>query len=205
MCKAASTEEFRAWVLEAYRDLLIEGDFAELAGQRDKRVKPYSVRIGSGTTVIEVEGISWGADVWTKVFRLHEANSDCYGLPIWDLVRERRADEHDKPAKRPGQRSAIFADAADLVTYAQDVLSGDFIGLAQVEARLQRAEAERLTHLPSPEEKAARTAAAEAGHAFQSGEYAQVVKLLEPHLALLPASQVRRYELSLERLTSASS
>jgi len=196
--KLGPVEEFRATVLEAYRHLLEHEGFSELPAPPGPSTNPFTTRIGNSTTVIEVEGIHYGTSAWTKIFRANCSDSDQYGLPIRALLATRAP----RPAKvrRPdGQRAQILQDAADIIEYAKDVLSGDFIALDGIANQQRRLEQERIANAPSPRQRAANAACSEAGHAFNRGDYETVVDLLQPHLELLSPPQRKRYEIALKR------
>ena len=201
--RADGVAEFRAWVLEAYRPLLEHQGFVELARRSDPYANEFAVRIGNSTTVIEVQGIHWGADAMTLVFRSHDADTDRYGLPIGELLAMRRAGDTPKNRSAQGQHAQILAAAANIIRYAQDVLSGDFAALDAIVEQNLRLQEERLARAPSPQQRAANVACSEAGHAFKRGEYPRVVELLAPHLELLPPSQKKRYEIARQRAEEA--
>jgi hypothetical protein len=197
----STVEAFRACVLDAYRALLDQGGFRELGRRPGEFVNEFTVRIGNQTTVIEVEGINWGMNAWTKVLRASEADQDRYGLPIGSLLAQRIRAAGGKPASRPkGQAAQIQAWARLILEHAKDVLGGDFSALdALVRAERER-EAERRAQTPSAEQRALLAAAAKAGHAFKKGDYQKVVELLRPHLVLLSSSQRKRYDVALSHV-----
>jgi hypothetical protein len=187
---------FRATVLEAYRPLLERAGFRELPRRPGAHLNEFSLRIGNSTTVIEVEGIGYGAEAWTKVFRAGEADDEPYGLPIGELLAL-RAPKRQGAAGRPvGQPAQIAHDASAMQRLAPDVLAGDFTALDELVRSGKRRDAERLAARPSPLQKAADAASAEAGHAFKRGDHRSVVELLAPHLDHLSPSQRRRLERS---------
>ncbi len=195
-----TVEAFRAWVLDAYRPLLDQG-FRELGRRPGEFVNEFTVRLGNQTIVIEVEGINWGMNAWTKVLRASEADQDRYGLPISTLLAQRIRAAGGKPAHKPkGQAAQIQALARLILEHAKDVLRGDLSALdALVQAERER-EAERRARAPSAEQRALLAATARAGHAFKRGDYTQVVELLRPHLTLLSSSQRERYDVALSHL-----
>jgi hypothetical protein len=198
--RADGVLEFRRWVLEAYRPLLDSGCLVELPRPDDAERNAFSVRLGNTTTVIEVQGINYGAAAWTKVLRACDADSDYYGFPIYQLLADRNPGRRAARKKRPaGQHADIFRDAADIIEHAQDVLQGDFTALETIVEQRNREEKERLARAPSPQQRKANTACSAAGHAFKRGDYNEVVRLLEPHLELISAAQRRRYELACQR------
>jgi hypothetical protein len=195
-----TVEAFRACVLDAYRPLLEQGGFRELGKRPGEFVNEYSVRIGNETTVIEVEGINYGMNAWTKVLRASEADQDRYGLPIGSLLAQRMRSSGGKPGARPqGQAAQIQASARLILEHAKDVLGGDFSALDELARAEQEREAERRAQAPSSKERATLVACAKAGHAFKRGEHNKVVELLGPHLASLSSAQRKRYEIALSR------
>lgn len=202
MEKIPSYDEFRACVLESYRPLFENCGFKELPKRPGEFVNEFSVRIGNSTTVIEIEGIHYGLAAWTKIFRTADADTDSYGLPIHQLLTLRVA-RRKKPRQLEDQLADIRRDAADILQHAKDVLSGDFAALDDLVAKRQQLDAERRARAPSPEQRAALVACAEAGHAFERGDYRKVVDLLRPHINLLSPAQKKRYEIAFERIADA--
>jgi len=203
MKKDDAIQEFRACALDAYRPLLERGEFRELPGRSGDHANEFSVRIGSSTTVIEIEGIHYGKAAWLKIFRATEADVDHYGLPIGKLLTL-RSDGGNVNARAPiSQLQQIRRDAEAMLLYAQDVLSGDFSALDDLVKVQKQLNEELLAKMPSPAQRAADTASAAAGHAFKQGDYRKVVELLTPHLDLLSPSQKKRYQISKGRITDA--
>ena len=198
-------QAFRACVLDAYRPLLEQGGFRELGKRPGEFVNKFSVRLGNQTTVIEVEGINWGMNAWTKVLRACEADQDRHGLPIGSLLARRIRSAGGKPGTRPkGQAAQIQASARLIFEHAKDALGGDFSALDELVRMERERMAQRQACAPSREERAMLVATARAGHAFKQGDYGTVVELLRPHLALLPSSQRERYEIALSRAQGKS-
>jgi hypothetical protein len=155
--KTDAVDEFRTWVLEAYRPLLEQG-FAETAPRSAVHANPFSVRIANSTTVIEVEGVHYGAAAWTKLFRRPDVDLDQYGLPIGELLAMRVLERMSKKHAAEGQRAQLFRDAADLFQHAQDVLSGDFSALDAISQKQAQLEQERRARAPTPQQRAANIA-----------------------------------------------
>ncbi|NTW29535.1 MAG: hypothetical protein HGA39_09280 [Coriobacteriia bacterium] len=175
----------------------------ELPCRPERYANPFSVRLGNSTTVIEIEGVSYGMGASTKVFHAEDADDDWYGLPVWKLMPKLAPEGNTKSRQLLGQREQILRQAADLMEYARDVLSGDFKVLDAIVDHQRQLDEERLARAPSRAQRAANVAVSEAGHAFKRGEYSTVVRLLEPHLALLTPSQKRRYDIARERSVNA--
>ena len=138
MGQDSSLQQFKECVLDAYAQLLEEEGYRELPDREGRFVNPYSIRIGNSTTVIEVEGIHYGAGAWTKVFRAGEADSNADSLPVFDLINERSPlPKMKKNKERTGQLAEIREDAARIMAHASDVLAGDFSAIERVEKKLR--------------------------------------------------------------------
>jgi hypothetical protein len=176
--------------------------FVELMHSREK-YNEFTVRIGNGTTVIEVEGIHCGRAAWTKVFRATDADDDPYGLPINQLLHKRQGKDVESTRRRQrrlrkssDQLRDIRNTAEAILKHAKDVLSGDFSALDEIVERERLLLSEQSAKALLSEGKAAVAAASEAGHAFKRGDYRKVITLLEPHLSHLSPSHSKRLELA---------
>ena len=140
-----SFDEFRACVLDSYATVMRDKGYVELEPRKGEFVNEFSMRIGNGVTVIEVEGINWGMHSWTKVFRASESAGDAYGLPIGKLLDKRQGlsakqvrKRQNLQVKRADQLAEIRETAQAIIEHADDVLSGDFTALDQIAEQERR-------------------------------------------------------------------
>lgn len=204
MSKARSVEEFRTWVLEAYRPLIESKGFVELPPHEEEWRNPFAVRLGNPSLVIEVEGTGYGESADMQVFRIQASVLCECTHPLWSLINTRRPVQPKlRRGQGGGQRQEVFRHAAIVMEYASDILSGDVAALDEAIEAERRVEEERKVARPSREQRAADAAASEAGYAFKRGEYSVAANLLEPHLDLLPSSQRKRYEIARQRAGDA--
>lgn len=202
-----AVQAFRKCVLDAYRPLIESGSYSVISEPRGHFANLFFVRIGNTSTLIEVEGINWGANAWTKVFRADKAAHDRDCLPIGRLLEQRGAVPVFKKGKRQdslSQEEQIYLYAYAIMNAAKDVLTGDFSALDVLVAEDEELQQQRDSRAPSPSQKAANIASSEAGHAFKNGDYSKTVELLKPHLKHLNDSQKKRYQLALSRLAGGT-
>lgn len=146
---------------------------------------------------VDIYGENWGATASCDLVR----GEDQLYLGLIVPAAARRSSRAKRT--RPGQLAQIQTIAALLKDHAADFLSGD---VRRFDAAL--AEWKRVTR-PRPVSEAQRldrqrqTAVTEAGHASKRGNYAEVVRLLEPHAKELSQHQLRMLETARQKLEDA--
>ena len=145
---------------------------------------------------VDIYGENWGATASCDLIRGEDRVYLGLLVPAADRpARAKRA--------RPGQLAQIQTIASLLKHHAADFLSGD---LRRFDAALS--EWKRVTR-PRPVSEAQRldrqrqTAVTEAGHANRRGDYAEVVRLLEPYAKELSQHQLRMLETARQKLKDA--
>ena len=157
----------------------------------------YSVRFRKMEFEIDIYGENWGASASCDLIR----GDDNVYLGLLVPAAARTASRAKRT--RPGQLAQIQTIASRLREHAADFLSGD---VRRFDAAL--AEWKRVTR-PRPVSEAQRldrqrqTAVTEAGHANRRGNYAEVVRLLEPHARELSQRQLRMLEAARQKLKDA--
>ena len=157
----------------------------------------YSVRFRKMELEVDIYGENWGAAASCDLVR----GKDRLYLVLLVPAAARTATRAKRT--RPGQLAQIQTIASVLKEHAADFLSGD---VRRFEAAL--AEWKRVTR-PRPVSEAQRldrqrqTAVTEAGHASRRGNYAEVVRLLEPHARELSLHQTRMLEAARQKLKDA--
>jgi hypothetical protein len=172
--------------------LIREYGFERLDSPRE--YNEYSVRFRKGELGVDVYGENWGQSASCDLMRGEER----LFLGLLVPPSERQA---PKPKReRPDQLAQVRNIAAILRRHASDFLRGDCsrFDLALTEwKRITRprpiSEAHRL-------ERQRLQAVTLAGHANRRSDYAEVVRLLEPHDGALSQKQRRMLELARDRL-----
>ncbi len=175
MRKIPTFNEFRQCVLKEYAEIIERYSFVEQPLPDREFINQFQVRLANQTTLIIVEGISYGLDTWTKVYNLSRSLEDDYGLPIWRLINERRGVPwpQKKSKKKAGldQLEQVAKHANYLLEYTQDILGGDFTEIDQIVERERIEQYKKELNAPSPKQRAANVAASEAGHEFKKKNY----------------------------------
>ena len=146
---------------------------------------------------VDIYGENWGAAASCDLVR----GEDHVYLGLLVPAAARQASRAKRT--RPGQLAQIQTIASRLKDHAADFLSGD---VRRFDAALS--EWKRVTR-PRPVSEAQRldrqrqTAVTEAGHASRRGNYAEVVRLLEPHAKELSQHQLRMLETARQKLKDA--
>jgi len=148
----------------------------------------YSVRFRKGEFGVDIYGENWGKTASCDLVRGEE---QLY-LGLLVPVAERQSKKPKREA--PGQLAQVHTIAARLQQYASDFLRGDTsrfdVALAEwrrITRPRQVTEAHRL-------ERERAQAVTAAGHANKRADYAEVVRLLEPHAAGLSRHQRQMLE-----------
>ena len=201
MTQRPTFDEFRQCVFKEYDVIISSYSFVEHPLPERKFINNFQVRLANATTLIIIEGINYGMASWTRVCKFPQPFEKDDDLPIWRYISERKGGSwppkrKSKKKKELGQLVQIKEQAKDLLEYASDVLRGDFSAIDNLIEKEKIEAEERKLNAPSPARRAANVAASEAGHALKKKEYQKVVKLLKPHLHLLPESQRKRYLLA---------
>ena len=188
-------EEFLACCDRECEFLVRDYGFERLSSP--KEYNEYSVRFRKMELEVDIYGENWGATASCDLIR----GEDHVYLGLLVPVAARSASRAKRT--RPGQLDQIHTIASLLKDYAADFLSGD---LRRFDAALS--EWKRVTR-PRPVSEAQRldrqrqTAVTEAGHASRRGNYAEVVRLLEPYARELSQHQLRMLETARQKLKDA--
>ena len=154
----------------------------------------YSVRFRKGDLEVVVYGENWGQAASCDLVRGKERLSPGFLVPAAD----RQAPKSKRV--RPDQLAQVRNIASILQRHASDFLRGDCsrfdVALAEWK-RITRPRPITDAHRLERERAQAVTAA---GHATRRADYAEVVRLLEPHVNALSQHQRRMLELARERL-----
>jgi hypothetical protein len=188
-------EEFLACCDRECEFLVRDYGFERLSSP--KEYNEYSVRFRKMEFGVDIYGENWGAAASCDLIR----GKDNVYLGLLVPAAARSAPRAKR--SRPGQLAQIQTIASVLKEHAADFLSGD---VRRFDAAL--AEWKRVTQ-PRPVSEAQRldrqrqTAVTEAGHASKRGNYAEVVRLLEPHAKALSQHQLRMLETARQKLKDA--
>jgi hypothetical protein len=185
--------EFKEAVREAFGYLEREFAFHEVVPPASLlEGNPFLVWFVNATTVVQVEGVSWGfaAQVLIGPAGRHERHA---GVPLWAIIKDRAPDLYEQSAKAPGQLGLIRHYAHALRETASDVLRGDFRVLAPArEAVEAEAAQQRLREHEETHDRIKRAAVSAATDALRRRDYGSVVELLAPHIdRLTPAERAR--------------
>ena len=204
--KRPSLHEFRQHVLNEYSDLIQHQGYREEESPADRYGHPFKIQLTNGVIVLIVEGINWGLNAATYIGRYPYSDDLSirgeWSLPVWRLINQRRGvspaslSKARRKRRQPGQLEQISTDARLLKEYGSDVIAGDLKAVDDLKRQEKEREAAARANAPFIVQRRADVAVTDAGHAFKRGEYHRVVELLEPHLALLPPSQRKRYEIA---------
>ena len=156
----------------------------------------YSVRFRKGELEVDVYGENWGQAASCDLVRGEERLY--FGLLV--PPSERQPQKRNPKRVRPDQLAQVRNVAAILQRHASDFLRGDCSRFD-----LALAEWKRITR-PGPITEAHRLererlqAVTLAGHASRRADYAEVVRLLEPHADALSRHQRRMLETARDKL-----
>ena len=190
-----SLEEFLSHCQAKCQFLVSEYGFELLPTPRE--YNQFSVRFAKGEFEVDVYGENYGQNASCDLIR----GTDHLALGFMMPVEERQPKKLRKVIN--GQLAQVDDIADRLKRHASEFLRGD---TQRFEAAL--AEYKELTK-PRPiteEQRAERArdqAIAPAGHAAKRGDYAEVVRLLEPHAAFLSPHQRQMLETAKARLGKA--
>jgi hypothetical protein len=169
-------------------------DYGFIQLDAPREYNEFSVRFRKGELGVDIIGENWGQNASCDLLR----GKDDVGLG-WYLTEAQRATLKRRRV-RPGQLEQIEILAAVLKEHAVDFLSGDLTRFEAVFAEWQRVTRPRPITEAHRQERARQTALTEAGHASKGANYAEVVRLLEPHAEALSPRQRRMLETAREKL-----
>ena len=188
-----SLGEFKETVRDAFAYLGREFAFREAdLPVSHLEVNPFIVSFANGTTLVQVEGISWG---FAAQVTLGPAGSsdEHTTVPLWAVIKHRRPELYEELTKSPGQLAAVRDYARALREVATDVLRGDFSVFDAARAIVE-AQGVQLREIQRQESRDGnyRAAVTAATDAFRIRDFGRVVELLRPHMELLtPAERAR--------------
>lgn len=173
----------------AFAFLIIEYGFERAPDPRE--YNEFSVRYRKGDLGVDIYGEGWGKYATCDLIR----GADELDLGLL-LPREQRT------ALPTGQIAQVHALAARLKNQASDFLRGDLTRFEAAVAEWKRITAHRPVSEATLLERALATAVTSAGHASKRGDYAEVIRLLEPHESALSAHQLRMLHEAREKNSS---
>lgn len=173
----------------AFAFLIIEHGFERAKEPRE--YNEFSVRYRKGELGVDVYGEGWGKYASCDLIR----GKDELSLGLLFPREQRKA----LPA---GQIAQVHELAARLKELGTDFLTGDFARFDAAVAEWKRVTAHRPVSEATLLERAIATAVTLAGHAAKSGNYAEVIRLLEPHESALSVHQLRMLREAREKLRS---
>lgn len=148
----------------------------------------YSVRFRRGEFEVDVFGENYGESASCELVRGQDSLYFGLLIPAADRTTSRSKRE------RPDQLAQIKAIASLLQRHASDFLRGDTNGFDAALAEWRRVTRPRPISEAQRLDRQRQTAVTEAGHANRRGNYAEVVRLLEPHTKELSQRQLRMLE-----------
>jgi len=184
--------EFLACCDVACEFLVREYGFERLASPLEHN--RYSVRFRRGEFEVDVYGESYGQTASCDLVRGEERLYLGLLLPLAERQTKKRT------RVRLGQLAQIQDIATQLVRYASDFLRGDSSRFDSALAEWKRVTRPRPLTEAQHMERERQVAVTAAGHASKRADYAEVVRLLQPHVNVLSPHQRRMLDIALGRL-----
>jgi hypothetical protein len=178
-----SLEEFLACCQKAFGFLVRDYGFVLLNAPRE--YNQFSVCFRKGELGVDVYGENWGQHASCDLLR----GKDEVGLGWYLPTAARPTQKRKGPAL--GQLAQVELLAEVLKLNAADFLRGDLARFETVLAEWNRVTRPRPISEAQRQDRARQTAITEAGHASKRANYAEVVRLLEPHTETLSRHQRR--------------
>ncbi len=172
--------------------LVREYGFKQLASPLE--YNSYSVRFRKGEFEVHVYGENYGLNASCDLVRGGER------LYLGLLVPVAERERQKWKGVRPGQLAQVHDIATCLKLYASDFLSGDSSRFDSALAEWRRVTQPCQLTEAVRVERQRQQAVAEAGHASKRADYAEVVRLLQPHADALSQHQRRMLEVARDRL-----
>jgi hypothetical protein len=185
-------EEFRACCDRECEFLVREYGFERLPEPLE--YNEYSVRFRKLEFEVAIYGENYGEAASCELVRGEDR------LYLGLLVPAEKRSGSRSRRTRPGQLAQIHTIAALLKNHAVDFLRGDVRSFDVALAEWKRVTRPRPVSEAQRMERQRQTAVTEAGHASRRGNYAEVVRLLEPHADALSQHQRRMFEAAREKL-----
>jgi hypothetical protein len=148
----------------------------------------FSVRFRKGALGVDVYGENWGEAASCDLLR----GSDRLYLGM--LLPVAQGDTQKRKRARPGHLAQVHDIASRLKLHASDFLRGDLVRFDAALAEWRRVTQPRPVTREQIMERKRQTAVALAGHASRRGDYAEVVRLLQPYAEELSPRQRRMLE-----------
>lgn len=188
---APQPEKFISCARLEFQYLTTDYGFCETPNNKRRYYNPVSVRYENKTTLVIVEGLSYGFDTAVELGPLPQPSGDLdKTFPLWPLAELRRPQLNQTFRETRGQLNQLPVLAILLRSSADDILRGDFTMIPYVNQTVDEfiAEKRRLEA-----EQDLRRIVHQASHAFWQKDYNKVIELLEPHesrLSQAPAEQL---------------
>jgi hypothetical protein len=189
---APTLEEFLACCQAECEFLVREYGFERLAAPSEHN--NYSVRFRKGEFEVHVYGENYGQTASCDLVRGDER------LPLGLLVPVAERQTKTRKRVRLGQLDQVRGNATRLKQHASDFLRGDSSRFDSALAEWKRVTRPRPLTDAQRVERQRQEAVTAAGHASKRAEYAEVVRLLQPHVEALSRHQRRMLEVALGRL-----
>jgi hypothetical protein len=201
MTNSPTLIEFKETVREAFGYLEREFAFRETEPPASHlEVNPFIVWFVNRTTLVQVEGISWGFAAQVTLGPVGSRDEHAT-VPLWAVIKHRRPDLYEGFTRSPGQLGAVRDYARALREAASDVLRGDFGVFASACAIVEDQGIQlRQRQHQERRDRNYRTAVTAAADAFRARDFGRVVELLKPHLELLTPAERARFDYALARV-----
>ena len=202
MTTSPTLGEFKETVREAFGYLEREFAFHEVVPPASLlEGNPFVVWFVNATTVVQVEGVSWGFAAQVLLGPAAGGHERHANVPLWAILKDRAPDLYEQSAKAPGQLGAIRHYAHALREAASDVLGGDFRVFATARAAVEaEATRQRLREHEETRDRTTRAAVSAATDALRRGDYGSVVELLTPHMERLTIAERAKLDYARGRL-----
>jgi hypothetical protein len=189
---APTLDEFLACCQAECEFLVLEYGFERLAVPLEHN--SYSMRFRKGEFEVHVYGENYGQTASCDLVRGGDRLS--LGLLVPAAERQKKT----RKRVRLGQLDQVRGIATRLTEHASDFLRGDSSRFDSALAEWKRVTRPRPLTDAQRAERRRQEAVAAAGHASKRADYAEVVRLLQPHVGALSRHQRRMLDAALGRL-----
>ena len=202
MTTSPTLSEFKETVREAFGYLEREFAFHEVVPPaRLLEGNPFVVWFVNATTLVQVEGVSWGFAAQVLLGPAAGGHEWHATVPLWAIIKDRTPDLYEQSAQAPGQLGAIRHYAHALREAASDVLRGDFSVFASARATVEaEATQQRLREHEETRDQTKRAAVSAATDALRRRDYGSVIRFLTPHIERLTPAERAKLDYARERL-----
>ena len=196
MTEPPTLAEFKEAARDAFGYLGPEFAFREVEPPAQHlEVNPFVVWFANATTLVQVEGTSWGFAAQVILGPAGAGVEWHETVPLWAIINHRRPDLYEAAMSSADQLGDIRVYAHALRETAGDVLRGDFGVLASARALVEAQRVQqRIRQDEETRERSRSAAVAAAAAAFRAGDFRRVVDLLMPHADRLPPAERARLD-----------